>query len=316
MIDLENITFESLKEIRKFDLFVCAVGFEERASYLATKLKSIDFNRRVCIKLVPEPNIYQMQILKDLDFEFIHKRDLEVILSEMTNQNILVDYSVMMKSLYADMLFQFYIKGKNNKKGTIYFSYTKSVFESALSLSLHIERTQPLLLTDSKYLNNYTKKILLLGLGYERYSAIGLIENLQIDYENVLVFINKEENNSRHYKECMDVNRDFLSLLKRDQIFEVNFFNFKELSTTVESIVFSLYRKGCSIIVAPMSVKSFSLYIMILSMKYDNMIFYNVTSESNEKSYLKKPDDTRLPIVYRVSHVKVQADLVESEKSI
>ncbi len=299
IIDIENSSLDEIKDSKGFDLFLCALGFENRASAFANSISNLKVDKKVCLQLVREPNEVEKEKLANLGIEILEVEELKSIIKSSYDR-IVVDYSVMMKSLYSEIIQIVISQSKRVKPCKLFFSYTHSLFEKSIINQIYVNQIKPLLLTDTKYLDNYTEKKLIIGLGYERLSAIGLVENLQIDYEDVLVFINQTTKNSQHYNECIEVNKEFLSLLKNDQIFRINFFDFNQLRSTMESICFSLNRKGISIIIAPMSVKTFSLYSMVLSLNYDNMKFYNVTSKNETRTYEKHPDTSKVPTVYQI----------------
>jgi len=299
MIEILNSSIENIKKDTQYDLIIVALGFENRASYLANSLKDIRINKKICISLVDSPNVIERNNLSELGYEF-HKRDKLVNIFNQEYSSIIVDYSVMMKSLYAEILELLINSNSTKKNNTVFFSYSHGLFEHAIKSEIYVNEIKPILLTDEKLLSNYNKTKLIISLGYERLSAVGLIENLQIDYDDVIVFINKENDSSEHYKECIELNSNLLSLLNRDQIFEVDFFDFNQISSILETIVFNLERNGYSAIIAPMSVKTFSFYSMVLSLNYNNTRFYNVTSESKEKSYQKFPDTSKKPLVYKL----------------
>lgn len=298
MIEIRPVAFESLLGIGSIDLLICSLGMEFRATSLSQRLKDVPIKRKVCVKLLEEVNTKELSCFLELGFTFVNPRDLRSEIENSAGDTIVVDYSVMMKSLYADIIKQF-SNSPVLRKSRFLFSYTKSIFEEPADSYMQVKNIEQVLLTPGKSVESKKTK-LLIGLGYERLSAVGVVEVLEINYDDVLVFVNKESDDSPHYLRCLEVNKDFLELLDPKHIFEVNFYNFNQTSTTLNSIVYGLGRDGYDVILAPMTMKMFSLISMVVSLRHDNARFYNVTSVHKKPFYKKFPDTDSLPIVYEL----------------
>lgn len=295
-LDIKQLDFGEIKLLPPIDLFIIGLGYEHRASFLATQLKNV--NERYCIELVEDVNQEERLKIANLGFQFIQRDDLKRIFQNEF-KIALIDFSVMMKSLYAEILTLY--NNSESRQLKLYFSYTHAMFENATDKSYYVESIKPILLTDEKLMIDIPRTKLIISLGYEKLSAIGVIENLEIDYHDVIILINKTDTNSEHYQECIKVNQEFLEQLDPSQIIEFNFYNFNQLSSILDSILFRLQKQNYRVIISPLSVKTFSLYAMVQSTKYDNVIFYNVTSINSEPNYKKDYNEDQDPLVYTIS---------------
>jgi hypothetical protein len=310
MINIEQLEFQDILNLSSIDLLLTAVGYESRASHLSTLLNSKKINQKHCLQLVVDCNLKEKSKFAELGFKFSGANELNKILEgERNSKNIVIDYSVMNKSIYAEII-RLISKSDNFQNTNLYFSYTQSIYETIDKGDTQISTIKRILTTDDKLMtvpkNGYK---LIISLGHERLSAIGIIENLEISYDDVYVLINKENSEAPYYKECMLSNKDFLSLLKPHQIIEINFFNFSQTISVLDSIYYKLSLDETQIILAPMSVKSFSLLSMIHSLRYPNVFFYNVTSIITRSAGKKKADTSIPPLIYLVNkqknHVKM-----------
>ncbi|WP_108802175.1 hypothetical protein [Aquimarina sp. Aq107] len=300
IFDVQQKTIEDIKSLELIDHLIVSIGYEQRASHLATILneKDIKIGKKYCFTLVENNENSEYFKLEDYGFNFYKTDDLEYILKDLKGV-IVVDYSVMMKSLYARILKL--LANSDNQYSNVYFSYTNSLFESYIDINSPAITNKQILLTEDKILDRYKKRKLLISLGYERLSAIGIIEELEFNYEDIYVFINNH--NKKYYLECKQQNKILLSNLGKNQIMEFDFFNFNQTVTILDSILNNLESKDCQVILAPMSVKTFSLLSMIHSLNYSNVILYNTSSRNSDqgKKYSKKADFDKKPLVYKIS---------------
>ncbi|MCF2521112.1 hypothetical protein [Dyadobacter sp. CY351] len=303
MIKINQVNFEELSSLPEIDIFITALGYESRASHLAALLVATKARKKYCVQLVKNCNSFEKESFLGMNFQIIMREDFEVnSIFDFPVRNVVIDYSVMMKSLYAELI-KFLVASNNFNETNFYFSYTQSEYEVVERQETQIQSIQPILTTKDKLMtipkDGYK---LVISLGHERLSAIGVIENLEIDYEDVYVLINKESSDAPYYMECMRSNKDFLSMLKRDQIIELDFFNFNQTISILDSIYYKLSLNGAQVILAPMSVKTFNLLSMIHSLRYNNVFFYNVTSLSTGSVGTKRADKSVAPIVYLVNN--------------
>ncbi|MGK7390816.1 MAG: hypothetical protein ACNS60_10700 [Candidatus Cyclobacteriaceae bacterium M2_1C_046] len=299
-LNIDQIPFKEIENIVKIDLFIIALGHEHRASHLAQILIKKEIRLKYCVQLVENVNKNEKETIEKLGFIIIKRSQLNEIILQNELKYILIDFSVMMKSLYSEILVLF-SSSEKMKSSVLLCSYTHALFEEVVGKSHYVESIKPILLTDNKLMDDIFKTKLILSLGYERLSAIGVIENLEIDYDDVIVLINKSNDNQQHYQECMKINKEFLELLNPSQIIELNFFNFNQLTSITDSILYRLKQQKFKVIIAPLSVKTFSLYAMVQSLKYENVIFYNVTSINKEPHYKKIPNKMIEPLVYSIT---------------
>jgi hypothetical protein len=300
MLEIKEVKIENILKISNLGLLICALGYENRASFFAKLIcqNVINIKCKICVLLVEDYNQNEYKSFSDLGFKFINQNELHSFIIEYSETENLVDYSVMMKALYSKIIKQINKPEFENKN--FIFSYTPAKFENTESGHKNVAEIYPIFFKDNFIIHNNIENILILSLGYERNSAIGIVENLEISYNNVFVLINKDSENSEHYLKCIEHNEDFLELFPKKNIFEINFFNLNEVLSYMNSIILSESNKSKQIIIAPLGVKTFSLLSMVLCNHYNNVIFYNVTSNSN-KNYNKNPDVDKELYIYKMT---------------
>lgn len=296
---IEETSVDAIRSLGYLDLMIVALGQESRASFLASKLSGIKIREKLCILLTSEVNEREKDALSALGFSTINIEEFKATFDISKYTSILVDYSVMMKSLYAWILDKVtYYETKRNC--LVYFSYTHAEFEEWEGSKQSVNRVELLFSNRKKKIARKDDNLLVLSLGYERLSAIGVIEYLEVDYENVIVFINKESESSPYYRDCLRHNENFLRLLRPNQIFELNFEDHSYIRNVIHSIVTNALNDNRTVIIAPIGMKLFSFQSMIIALEYSNVVFYNVSSKKNSKLMKKAPNLSRLPVIYQV----------------
>src|SRR5688500_16953772 len=130
MNKIENISFGELIKIHSFDVFIAAVGQETRAPYLSKLLKHNKFIKKYCVKVIENPDVRIIDSFISLGFNILNNYDdlISNISGDHNLKKVLIDYSVMNKYIYANLI-NFFHNAIAIRKCELYFSYTLAKYE-------------------------------------------------------------------------------------------------------------------------------------------------------------------------------------------
>lgn len=281
----KQLKFEELVKIN-FDIFIMATSHEERFVTLNSK-KELNFKKRVilsyksCPLKIDDPNTAVYEAFSEDYFEtVISMLDTEIPLMGLKqNINILVDYSSMTKSWYYTIMSYFTLKQLEYENVNIYFSYTPSTFSEPLNPK-HNSYIDPI--PGRFNIPTLDKpKALIVGLGYENKKAEGIIEYL--DPKVTYALYSKPSFDVRFSDAVEENNKKLIEDLSENVIT----FPFNDL-LSIERILTSLYfslRDEYNVIIAPLGPKPFTLIAMLLSIKFDDIDVWRVSSGSDFNKY-------------------------------
>jgi hypothetical protein len=298
----------------KFDFIICASGYEKRASYFYSRFCetyshpcekiSLSFKDRISLSRDENDIFFKDHLFTPIVLESGNLKELIEIYSEIfshTNDDsikILFDYSCMTKVMYAALLKYFDVTNDLFEEVTIYFVYTEALFSEPIDTNSNLHN-QPLLfptveLTDKKI-------ALIVGLGYEKGKAQGLIEHMQIENPDTYLFYTSKSNDEQFYNKIIENNSYILT-----KIPEKNHFQYEQGNTTytlnlLESLCNYLLSKDYRVIIAPLGPKLFSLISILLYIKYSDLTVLRVSPGIKGVAIERLPNTQKSPNIIEVN---------------
>ena len=208
-----------------------------------------------------------------LDSLFLSSRKEEI--------TVLIDYSCMTKVWYYTIMLYFSQRSLGLSNAKLLFSYTPSKF-SKPQLPKHNNKIEPL---PGKYRIPQSKpKALIVCLGYEEKKAEGIIDYL--DPKETIIIYSKPTIDKAFSYQIETSNKDLLD--KIDRVITYQFDNLVD----IEGVLYSLYitlKNEYSIIIAPLGPKPFTFMAMLMSLKYNEIDIWRVSSGSDINKYPRDP---------------------------
>lgn len=196
--------------------------------------------------------------------------------------NIAIDYSCMTKPWYYTIIIYLQQKKLSFKSINCYFIYTPSKFSEPLEPKPNTE-IGPL---PGKYIVPTDKpKALLVGLGYEKNKAEGIIDHL--DPKIFYLLYSKPALDNKFVQKIEENNIDLLKTNK-DKVVVFPLEDLVALEKELTSLYF-LLREEYNIVIAPLGPKPFALISMILSVRYKDIDIWRVGSGSDINEYNREP---------------------------
>ncbi|WP_031426974.1 hypothetical protein [Flavimarina sp. Hel_I_48] len=283
-----QIDFEDLTSIN-FDIVIIAKNHEARWDYLVNSLsKSLKLgnSRNIILSYDQNDNFKKKHFevysphsdnIKDLikilenEFSKVNKKEIKV----------LVDYSCMTKTWYYTIMLFIKQRNLNFEEISVFFSYTPSQF-SKPKKPKHNLKIEPL---PGKYrIPNDKPKALIVCLGYEEKKAEGIIDYL--DPKETIIIYSKPAIDENFVEQIESSNKSLISKFKSVNTFDMS--NLKSIEEILQSLFLTL-NKDFSVIIAPLGPKPFTFVAMLLSLKYENIDIWRVSSGSNINIYKRKP---------------------------
>ena len=141
MIQFKNEVFEQ-KKIKADDLFICAIGYEQRSTFIYEKIKSNikkdntlllifeDYDKNTEISEIIQDDKLQKEFFKYEDGSKVQNVIIDFVKKKVkANVNIHLDYSSMPRKWYYELPVK--IKEVCKKDTNIYFWYSKGIYEYA-----------------------------------------------------------------------------------------------------------------------------------------------------------------------------------------
>jgi hypothetical protein len=294
---LKNAFQQKYSEIKneKFDVIFAASGYEKRCTQLIEKInlkgaKKIVFAFEEHVQ--EEQRIVNDKKFARLGFEpYSAKEGSYIEIIEILNDvlrtlliknqlNVLVDYSCMTKVWYATIVNYFLNKESDINNINITFSYTPSIF------------TEPLKPMPNKYMGPipgiYTisasnkPTALIMGLGYEKDRAKGLMEYL--DPKITLAFYTDPALDEKYVNAIKKNNSQLLSNLGKQNIFKYPLDDLRITDSLLTSLCLSL-KNHYKIVLAPLGPKPFALLSILLSIKFPEIDVWRVSAGDSGNIY-------------------------------
>ena len=289
---IKQLNFSEI--IQDIDVIICASGYESRASFLADSLgtNAVKFKYVLSFKDQKDipTRIKNDKIFRSHGYQFIENekdnydfiRTLLPLINNITKENsinILIDYSSMTRTWFAAIVNSFHHFTKNVK---LIFSYSVAKFsEPNPSYSPSI-KFDPI-----PGFNNLSipdkPTALIIGLGYEKDRAAGLIE--YFDADEVFAFVT---DNLKYKPFLYAANKTLLKQIKPDNIipYPMNdiMFTYKILTNLCLDLA-SNYR----IIITPSGPKPFSLLSFICGIQLRFIDIWRVSGINDPKKENREP---------------------------
>lgn len=265
---IKQLELEDIISKIDFDIIICSSGYESRASFLAKTLSSKGIKLKFVLSFIDQKDAPNRKSNDDLfskfgysviengkdSTEFINKILPAIyLLSSNESVNVLVDYSSMTRTWFSAFVNSFQYLSTNVR---IFFSYTVSKFAKPIPFISPSIKFDPI-----PGFNNLTipdkPTALIIGLGYEKDRAAGLIE--YFDAEEVFLFLT---DNSEYKDFIMDANDNLIKQVKPDNIIPYPMYDIVYTYTILSNLCRELaddYR----IIIAPCGPKPFSILSFI-----------------------------------------------------
>lgn len=269
----------------RFDLMLAASGFESRATHAYTKT-SIDgkpervafcFQDRSNAQREDNDRFFDRNSFTLIDAQGSHcSKIFNAVRSRIESTQgarirIFVDYSSMTRAWYAAVL-----KGvtavRNKKSIECYFCYSPAKFVPPSETTPNTE-VGPLpgfcgLETPDR------PTALIVGLGYERDRALGLVE--YVDPATCFGLITDPPIDPKYLNVVLENNSAFLDCIQTQLIRHP--LNDLQLMSSVLLSLYSGLRDDYRLILAPLGVKPFSLICLLLSLRFGDVDVWRVTS--------------------------------------
>lgn len=291
-----QIEFEELIHL-DFDIFVMAISHEKRFQTLNSK-EELKFKKKVILSYSYDQGFsdHEKNRTYSVDSEnyvetMINMLDIEIeLISTKKNINILVDYSSMTKSWYYTIMSYFTLKELNFENVNIYFSYTPSIYSDPLEPK-HNSFIDPI--PGRFNIPSLDKpKALIVGLGYENKKAEGIIEYL--DPKITFALYSSPSLDDRFSTTVEENNKNLIFDLK-DNVIKFPFDDLLSIERILTSLYFSL-KDDYNVIIAPLGPKPFTFIAMLLSIKYDDIDVWRVSSGSDFNKYDREPIENKFII--------------------
>lgn len=301
----QQLSYSEFEQTEK-DVLIVASGYESRSTTLGSKIYSkckkccaIGFAEHVNHpQRIKNDNLFQEMgfrpfIAKEGSFEDI-MHVLDTILGDLIHQDnlsVVVDYSCMTKVWYATILNYFLNKHSKLNKLEVVFSYSPSQFST------------PKMPMPNRYMGpipgifrvsaSYKPTALILGLGYEKETAKGLMEYL--DPQLTYAFYASPAYDNRFSEIVEANNKKLLKALGRDFTYTHSLASVKSTDSLLTSLCLSL-RDDYRVILAPLGPKPFALLCLLVATKYPDIDVWRVSSGHSGNIYDRLPLDVD-PIV-------------------
>lgn len=282
-----------------FDLIITASGYETRASYFVNNcgidISSIK-NRYVLAFTTDLFSITRKEndeVFLKHGFNFIpcagssSKEVIDIISHFILNTSqkdvfIIIDYSSMTRIWYGAVIS--FLKALENKSKSVhlFFSYTEAEFMIPPK-----EEPETINFSPIKGFCNLSipakPTALIIGLGYEKKRAFGLME--YFDAEIVNYFLTEY---SRYTEEVLERNKEILENVNEECIYPYSLNNLLLTQIMLQDLCNSL-SQNYRIILAPCGPKPFTLLSFIVSSKNDNIDLWRISAEEGSHFVDRKP---------------------------
>ena len=301
----------SIEEVDQIDLFICSSGYEERSTYLASKLMSRTRDSvKVSCSFSSDRNhkqrIQNDKVFTKLGFEsFDGNGDDDYFMERLLNSliekyfrerekiTILIDYSSMTRLWYASLLRCLYFHKFPIEIRSL-FSYSMAKYQPPSQVVTHNIHVNPIQ-GYSEFSIPDKPTALIIGMGYERERAFGLTE--YFDAEPFL-FYNDNYSETQFVRDVEELNKELINAIPPDKIYKYNINNLEYLENTLYRLCSSLNAKY-RVIIAPCGPKPFTLISLLVSLRLNNVDVWRI-SAGNSRNQIRRIANGEL-IIYDVA---------------
>jgi hypothetical protein len=285
-----QVSFDELLT-EKFDCIIAASGYQKRSTYLA---ENVNFkNSEKLVISYDEPTNATMRlesekIFINRGFNLIKasphegatiERLMHKICSGRTckNINILIDYSCMTKIWNATIV-KFLLKNDfNAERINIYFSYTPKKVNN-LHQKSRLKSFEPLIFGSEKGINN-KPLTLVAGMNNNHEILKELIGALKP--ADIFSFIPYFLHDNDYNQKILENNAPILKNIPAEKIFKYPAERPDQISSMLTSLCLDL-RLDSNVVLIPHGPKTFSLASILLSVRYPDVLIYDLKSKDTK----------------------------------
>ncbi|HEX8281897.1 MAG TPA: hypothetical protein VF588_00860 [Pyrinomonadaceae bacterium] len=283
-----------------YDAFIGVVGYEKRASYIASKvvrqvkkLYACAFDER---KVYSYNNNYEWFKEQDSYIEEISDQSYkdwcqkvinEIVLGSDNRINVCVDISSMSRYRIAALVAALF-ENESSKSICVDFLYAPAEYSSPNLEEGPITFAKPVMETFAGWTNEPNDPpVVIIGLGYERDKAVGIVEYIEPGEVWAFMPYGVDE---RYDAEVKRANKAFFEVLPTDHIVNYSVNRPFECFTDLESLIYGISRVGRPILI-PFGPKIFSLCCLLISiLHYPSISVWRVSSGQYDKALDKSPN--------------------------
>lgn len=281
-----------------FDIYIGASGYESRATHSLKKLNigaipvkwAFGFKDRVTTQRVANDQDFDLHDISIFESEGDSgdrmTNELKALLHNIkaTSVKIAIDYSSMTRAWYAGLI-KAMCEVEIEASVDCYFIYSPALFSPPLSVSPNatvapIDQFCGLDMPDRP-------TALILGLGYERERALGVLE--YIDPAVAFAFYTDPAIDNRYRNKVLSNNSILLKQIPPDNVYKHPFLDLQRTTNLLTSL-YSGLRQDYRIVLAPLGIKPFSLLCMLLASRFHDVDVWRITGG------IKAPAQDRKPI--------------------
>lgn len=295
----------------EYDVFICSSGREKRAPYLALKHIHLSLiKNKMVLCYIDRPVLRDkgnLEKFKQLRFQAIDAMSsdhlqIDEYLDKITSGldksiRILVDYSCMTKVWYGSII-NFFCRRSFDHLIEVTFSYSPAAFEKSV---VELPNTYIDLVPGFSSLGLPDINIsLFIGLGHEKIRAAGLIEFLDLNYENIFLFHTSDNFSPKFSKEVLENNSEVIKSVGENNVISYDLNDLKQ----IESILLTMGNKlriNNRLAIAPLGPKPFSLISLIIAKKIPGINIFRVGAGEQGSPPIRKADTKKDPLLYKVS---------------
>lgn len=288
----------------KFDLFIAASGYEQRASFISNN--GINAEKKIVLAFEDNKE-HSNRIINDAFFEKkgfkfipIKGNDNQIInyllddfINHSTSQNIniLIDYSSMTRVIYGGILKYFRMLDKSDIKIKLYFSYSIAEYVAPPEIEPETFNFYPI----NSYCNLSlpTKATALIaGLGYEKKRVFGLRE--YFDAEALYLFYTDKS----PYTDIVKIkNKEVITSVSENNLFPYILSDMLYTKMLLYDLCETLNEKF-RIVIAPCGPKPFTLLCFITSLSISNVDIWRISAgdDDNDAIMNRKPTGDTISI--------------------
>lgn len=283
-------------------LFVAASGYEQRAPHAAEKLQDLRAKRRIALGfmdrrvLAREDNDRRFRRLgfEVMEAEGSEMRPLATLIESTVAASkpgaklrIVVDYTSMTRMWYAGVL-RALAQERLGEVGsvTVDFVYSPSTYSRPHDVPPN-ESIAPIPGFSSLQLPR-TPIALIVGLGYERDRALGLVE--YVEPSRVVAFIADPGIDPRFEEDVLANNAMLLARLSSEDIIRYPLMSIETTSRLLTAVSLPLLEDQCRVVVAPLGPKPFTLVALIGALAHRGMDVWRVSAGQRERPYDREPE--------------------------
>jgi hypothetical protein len=291
-----QIAFEILKAI-PVDLLICASGYEDRCTYLASRLDLPRIPKKIALGFTNE-NEFSSRKMND---SFFTQNEFDIIMCDINSESeissflgkaidlskdyctVLVDYSSMSRIWYSTILKFFYYNQVSECQIRLIFSYSVSAFLESPKEDTYNVHIGPI----NGYSNLTIPQMptgLIIGLGYEKSRAMGL--NEYFDGETY-VFYTEGKDDNRYSREVEINNAQLLSQVKSENIFKYSIYDISTLYSRLYSLCRDL-KNDYRIILASCGPKTFALASLLIATELEYIDVWRISAGKSALPVNKK----------------------------